>query len=321
MGFGERLGLGGRSATFLATVQLHELAQVPLVHAKFRVKWKFKGSRSHFGGDGGYADDGASMLSGSSGGKKYLHPLSAVPAPRPRTRSSSSQRDSTAEDSSGSSRPSQDNHNSLPTSPSFPSSDRTPNPNRTPMVSFGGFNPFNASSPSSPGSPTPVGSPETVYSPRPGEGSALSPSPTYGDEPNKRRDSNPPTAPAPVGPSYSEPKGSTLLAPLRSHAATFNREIYCRVAIPVRATPGSSRYTLQPSPLRLAVRQEVLADGGKREEVKTGEVVLDLSQFVGNGKGEYAVPRRYLLNDCKTNATLRVTVKMEWVGGEHDYWP
>ena len=236
-----------------------------------------------------------------------------------RSRSSSSLRDAAADDSSGSSRPSHDTRTPLPTSPSPANSDRTPNPNRTPIVSFGGFNPFN-SSPSSPGSSTPVGSPENLYSPRTGESSALSPSLSHGDDLSKRRDSTlSPTTPS--GPSYAEPKGSTVLTPLRSHTATFTREIHCRVAIPVRATRDSSRYTLQPSPLRLAVRQEVLADDGKKEEVKTGEVVLDLSQFVGNGKGEYAVPRRYLLNDCKTNATLRVTVRMEWVGGEHDYWP
>lgn len=70
--------------------------------------------------------------------------------------------------------------------------------------------------------------------------------------------------------------------------------------------------------MKLSIKQEVIGDEGKKEETKTGEVLLDLSQFVGNGKGEGA-PRRYLLRDCKTNATLKVTVKMEFVAGEASF--
>lgn len=115
----------------------------------------------------------------------------------------------------------------------------------------------------------------------------------------------------------TEPKGATTLIPLRNHTATFNREIHCPVAIPLRSTSGG-RYQLQPSPVKLSIKQEVAGDDGKKEETKTGQVLLDLSQFVGNGKGEGA-PRRYLLRDCKTNATLKVTVKMEFVSGEPNF--
>lgn len=115
----------------------------------------------------------------------------------------------------------------------------------------------------------------------------------------------------------AEAKGATNLVALRNYTATFRREIHCAVAIPLRPSPSTSKYQLQPCPLRLAIRQEVIEDGGKKLEVKTGEVLLDLSQFVNQkGKEGAGVTRRYLLQDCKTNATLRVTVKMQWIAGE-----
>jgi hypothetical protein len=70
--------------------------------------------------------------------------------------------------------------------------------------------------------------------------------------------------------------------------------------------------------MRLSVKQEVLLEDGKREEERLGEVILDLSQFVGQKK-EDARPRRYLLQDCKSNAVLRITVKMELLEGEASF--
>lgn len=128
------------------------------------------------------------------------------------------------------------------------------------------------------------------------------------------------------GPHRHEPKGSTTFVPLRQHVATFSREITCPVQVPLRSlsstslstAPRGAKYHLQPSPMRLSVKQEVLLEDGKREEERLGEVVLDLSQFVGQKK-EDARPRRYLLQDCKSNAVLRVTVKMELIEGEASF--
>jgi hypothetical protein len=315
MGLADKLGLSRRPVYTIATITLHELAQVPLVNAKFRVKWKVKGATSaHHGGLGGEEDGGNGVLDGLAAGK--AHPLRGLAA-RARTTSSSASLtlDSTAEDSSSSSKRSQD-HLPSPTTPQPDSPDlRTPNPNRTPGPSFG-FNSQHLGSPSSfgayPDSPNPSWIPSgTVAFLSPS--TSTSPS-TFADEfPSKRRshDVPPPSA-------RTEAKGTTGLEPLRSHTATFNTTIRVPVAIPVQGTSGS-RCVLQSSPVQLSVRQEIMVDGGTKEEVRIGEVLLDLAQFVGNGKGEAATPRRYLLKDCKTNATLRITVRMEWAGGEPDF--
>lgn len=84
---------------------------------------------------------------------------------------------------------------------------------------------------------------------------------------------------------------------------------------------GNGRYQLTESQLKLSVRQELPGDNGKSVETKLGEVVLDLSQFAGQGRREAGSARRYLLKESKTNATFRITVKMEWVAGEHDFVP
>lgn len=59
------------------------------------------------------------------------------------------------------------------------------------------------------------------------------------------------------------------------------------------------------------------------EELHLGEVNLDLSEFVAAGKStkksERWITRRYLLQNGKTNALLRVAVRMEFLGGEEDY--
>lgn len=192
-----------------------------------------------------------------------------------------------------------------------PADMRTPNPNRTPSgthpSSFAFTSPF-------------TGNSEQIYAPNQNIiGQSSSHTSTPDDSPTahgRRRGGGDLTYMPPAAPpqSRAEPKGATSLLPLRNHTATFSREIHCPVSIPLRSLSGG-RYQLQPSPVKLSIKQEVVGDDGKKEETKTGQVLLDLSQFVGNGKGEGS-PRRYLLRECKTNATLKVTVKMEFVSGE-----
>ena len=61
------------------------------------------------------------------------------------------------------------------------------------------------------------------------------------------------------------------------------------------------------------------------EEIPLGEITLDLSEFVEAGRSskrsERWISRRYLLQNGKTNALLRVAVKMEWISGEASYTP
>lgn len=300
---------------------------MPLVNAKFRIKWKFKGATSSTHGleGAGDEDDAGSIFNEeASGPRRFLHPRTAIsntpPPDRSRSRSGSPSRDS-ADDSSNSNHRTHQNTYSPPQSPPLSPSDvRTPNPNRTPLATHSSTFAFTP-----PFSPTS----EQIYPSRLSDGPLLSLGPSHSPTID---DLSSPTAgtgrrrgggdltymhPVPAHPR-NEPKGTTSLVPLRSHTATFDRQIQCPVAIPLRSTPNG-RYQLQPSPVKLAIKQEVVGDDGKKGEAKTGEVILDLSQFVRNGKREEGTPRRYLLLNCKTNATLRVTVKMEWVGGEQDF--
>lgn len=339
MGLADRLGLT-RSSQFIATVEIHELLQVPLVQGKFRIKWKFKGStNNHFGSD--LIDGDESLLSSniitSNNLTNRKGPLSSL-ASRPRGVSAdSSNKDSTAEESSGGTGSSRrisaefdHNHQrSLSTSrssiPSSPYTDsRTPNPNRTPTTTTNGFN-FNSTNNSNPTTPHAIsrnGSPDIkdrlrMYSDSEQGGAPLNHLLSISRA--SELPDLPPASPIVNTPRIAEAKGSTNLVPLRSHTATFNREINCVVSIPLRSLPSSSSYVLQSSPMRLSIRQEVIGMHGQKEEIRTGEVILDLSQFVGNGTGDVPAPRRYLLRDSKTNATLRATVRMEWIGGESKF--
>ena len=307
MGLADKIGLHTRSSTFLCTVVVHELASVPLVTATLRLKWKFKHVSANIlsaEGAGEVGGLGEEVIS------RFLHPLSTHLQPGSKGRFDSHSHGRTAsEDSAG----------DLPLSPvdspiSSPITDpRTPNPDRTPNANH------HSSTFSSPfGSP--IGSPSSFG--------------TTGEFPNPRsleasfdsgefKTRNRGNAISPDGPLLPlalprpEAKGETNLVALRNYTATFRREIHCAVAIPLRPSPNTSKYQLQPCPLRLAIRQEILEEGGKKVELKTGEVMLDLSQFVNQkGKEGTGVTRRYLLQDCKTNATLRVTVKMQWIAGE-----
>lgn len=96
-------------------------------------------------------------------------------------------------------------------------------------------------------------------------------------------------------PPRAEPAGSTSFVALHAHTVSFQRDIHCRVAIPVRKQPhpsiaGASAPQLVPSRLKLAIRQEdafhhhassssssTSSTHGK--ESRAGEVWLDLSQF------------------------------------------
>ncbi|GAA5868809.1 hypothetical protein JCM1840_005126 [Sporobolomyces johnsonii] len=334
MGLADRLGLS-RSATFVATVHVHELLQVPLVNAKFRIKWRFKGATTAGAAAAALADSDDSsthphLAHLADAGKRFLHPRTAL-------RAASSSSGLVANERARSGSPGHwdsDGADAVPAGPEgalrspnrsppmSPSQDpRTPNPNRTPgPSSFAFTSPFAANS-------------ETLYS-RPermqtfdsaGTALAATTSSFSGGEdgtlPRRRGGADLYHAPPPTAHARQpEPKGSTTFIPLRSHTVTFNRDITCAVQIPLRQIGQSGRYQLQPSPVRLAIKQEVLGDDGKKEE-RTGVVVLDLSQFVHSGRGAEAEPkpRRYLLQDCKTNAVLKITVKMEWIDGERDF--
>ncbi|KAK4056819.1 hypothetical protein OIO90_002069 [Microbotryomycetes sp. JL221] len=324
MGLAERLGIG-RHSTFVATVTVHELSQVPLVAAKFRIKWKFKGATSaHNLGD--YDSDSDAGGSATTA-RRLLHPKSALRhssgehsnstlrrSLSPLTIGSSSGAEGHATDDDWRTSP-------PPLSPNDTASMlRTPNPNKTPNPShasaFAFTSPFGSSN-------EPIYSNASSAAASPAQGNTPDDSPSSASNMARRRGgADLAYLPPPTSPHHSraEPKGSTSLLPLRNHTVTFQREIHCPVSIPVKNVTGSEKYQLQASVVKLSIRQEVIGDDGHKTETRAGDVLLDLSQFAGvNGKRNEAKPRRYLLRECKTNATLRVTVSMDFVSGESNY--
>ncbi|KAF8961459.1 N-terminal C2 in EEIG1 and EHBP1 proteins-domain-containing protein [Flammula alnicola] len=74
-----------------------------------------------------------------------------------------------------------------------------------------------------------------------------------------------------------------------------------------------------PNPLKLVVMQRVIPGDpqGSPQNPRLGAVYLNLAEYVGQG----SVERRYLLKESKTNATLKLTIEMEYVSGETLYIP
>ncbi|GAA5850158.1 hypothetical protein JCM9279_003551 [Rhodotorula babjevae] len=371
MGLADTLGFG-KTASFQATVTVHELLQVPLLNAKFRIKWKFKGATHSLVQAGDDALAGAhnhhshphhSHRHGFA--ERFLHPRTALSSssshatlpttPAPASRSSNGtdrDRDRTPSGSRARSRSpyavysSEDGDDVRSPTQSPPlSPDARPNRSGTSAFTF----PATSSTSNGGGGDTQTlyatpsnrtgtyDSGTTSWSPEGHDGGG------GGTSSSKRRGASDLSALAssqnggsasgggalPAAAHRPEPKGSTTFVPLRAHTAVFAREITCPVQVALRHVPGSSKYQLQPCPVRLAVHQEVPGEDGKREEERLGEVILDLSQFAahplkgGNGgaAGPEGVkddvrPRRYLLQDCKSNAVLRVSVKMQWIDGE-----
>ncbi|BGP00392.1 Proteophosphoglycan ppg4 [Rhodotorula toruloides ATCC 204091] len=353
MRIGETLGFS-KTATFLATVTVHELVQVPLLNAKFRIKWKFKGAtHSSALDDPANSHHSARAAAGfAEASRRFLHPRTAALSSSQGSSASASDGGAT-EKEGGLSRSRSGSPLGMAWSSEEGGDARTARGGRplsrgiTPPVSpdqdprprstsrEGGGMAFT--------SPFSKDGNETLYtSPPPGSrsgnGTPHDSHPASPDGPDLMRrrgagdlSSMPLTSP-PSGSSSRnvsgptaiahrpEPKGTTTFVPLRSHTATFNREITCPVLVTLRAV-GGGKYELQTSPVRFAIKQEVVLEDGKREEERLGEVLLDLSQFAkpNGAASDVAKPRRYLLQGCKSNAVLRVSVKMEWLDGERNF--
>ncbi|OBZ76213.1 hypothetical protein A0H81_03003 [Grifola frondosa] len=75
---------------------------------------------------------------------------------------------------------------------------------------------------------------------------------------------------------------------------------------------------LLPNELKLVVMQRVIpGDPDSPRQPRLGEVYLNLAEYADAGP----VTRRYLLRQSKTNATLRLTIELEHIGGEKNYKP
>ncbi|KAF8909725.1 hypothetical protein CPB84DRAFT_1765306 [Gymnopilus junonius] len=121
--------------------------------------------------------------------------------------------------------------------------------------------------------------------------------------------------PSLVNVSFTPARGMTPYLKLKDHSVVWSHTLDTVVKIDVERETSQ----LAPSPLKLVVLQRVNPDDphGSPQNPRLGAVYLNLSEYVGQGP----VERRYLLRESKTNATLKVTIEMEYMNGETHYVP
>ncbi|KAJ7773077.1 N-terminal C2 in EEIG1 and EHBP1 proteins-domain-containing protein [Mycena metata] len=119
----------------------------------------------------------------------------------------------------------------------------------------------------------------------------------------------------PQAPSTSARSGQTPWLPLREHAVTWDQSLSAVVQMSIER----DTHTLLPHPFKLTVLQRVIAnDPDAPHNPRLGVVDLDLAEYVDSvplsAPPKGVVTRRYLLSDSKTNATLRLSIRVDPVG-------
>ncbi|PSR75636.1 hypothetical protein PHLCEN_2v8927 [Hermanssonia centrifuga] len=120
--------------------------------------------------------------------------------------------------------------------------------------------------------------------------------------------------PPPPSTIQAEARGITEWVPLRSYNAKWDHSVNAVVQMDVHRETAD----LLPCELKLVALQRVVAgDPNAPQRPRLGAVYLNLAEYANAGP----VTRRYLLRDSKTNATLKLTIEVEYVGGEKNYRP
>ncbi|KAF9452133.1 hypothetical protein P691DRAFT_756733 [Macrolepiota fuliginosa MF-IS2] len=118
---------------------------------------------------------------------------------------------------------------------------------------------------------------------------------------------------------HTSARGSTPYLDLKDHSVHWNQQLSTIVRLDVERDSGS----ILPCPFKLVVMQRVKLDPhhdahlASAEPHRLGALHLNLSEYVGHG----SVERRYLLRESKTNATLKLTIELEFISGEQNYVP
>ncbi|KAJ7639295.1 N-terminal C2 in EEIG1 and EHBP1 proteins-domain-containing protein [Roridomyces roridus] len=113
-------------------------------------------------------------------------------------------------------------------------------------------------------------------------------------------------------------RGQTPWVPLREHSVIWEQPLSTVVQMSIER----HTHKLLPLPFKLTVLQRVIAnDPDAPANPRLGTVELDLAEFADSvpnqGKRKGTVTRRYLLSDSKTNATLRLSVRVEPAPSKH----
>ncbi|KAI0819357.1 N-terminal C2 in EEIG1 and EHBP1 proteins-domain-containing protein [Trametes gibbosa] len=134
----------------------------------------------------------------------------------------------------------------------------------------------------------------------------------------------PPTTPTPIinGAAVSstalqlssEARGMTPWAKLQSYNVKWEHTISVVVQMDVHRETSD----LLPNELKLVVMQRVIpGDPDSPQHPRIGVVYLNLAEYADAG----TITRRYLLRQSKTNATLKLSIELEHIGGEKHYKP
>ncbi|CDO77367.1 hypothetical protein BN946_scf184787.g16 [Trametes cinnabarina] len=112
----------------------------------------------------------------------------------------------------------------------------------------------------------------------------------------------------------SEARGVTPWAKLQNYNVRWDHSVNVVVQMDVHRETGD----LLPSELKLVVMQRVIpGDPDNPQQPRIGAVYLNLAEYADAGK----ITRRYLLRQSKTNATLKLSIELEHIGGEKHYKP
>ena len=126
--------------------------------------------------------------------------------------------------------------------------------------------------------------------------------------------------------SSAEHRGRTDKARIREHKATWE---YTK-NIPVKLTIDKSQ-ALQPCDIMFEILQE-FHDGGRGGRVHLGNVKLNLAEYTNTiepdvddpdptADGSGMITRRYLMQDSKVNATLKIGIAMKQIEGDTNFIP
>ncbi|KAJ4482317.1 hypothetical protein J3R30DRAFT_3458371 [Lentinula aciculospora] len=284
-----------RHSLFHAHVQIHQISSVPLVHGEFAARWKFRNVQSQTG-----------LLTRVKGKRR-----GSQKAQKDEKRKC---KEIDEADSFGSGEAAADHHSSSSNSVS-----EEQNPN-IPSVVVSGYISPTTSHPKSPFQ-------ELLHATRSDfsrtSSSALSSSSNsqYGSSAHLPQslsitsitsNSASPT-PSISAENYSNARGMTPFYKLKDHAVVWDHHL--DVVIKMDVDRESSE--LMPNEFKLVVMQRVIpGDPDAPRNPRLGALYLDLSEYAGVGK---EVTRTYLLRDTKMNATVKLTILLEHVGGDTNY--
>ncbi|KAJ7052500.1 N-terminal C2 in EEIG1 and EHBP1 proteins-domain-containing protein [Mycena amicta] len=144
-----------------------------------------------------------------------------------------------------------------------------------------------------------------------GDGDSFGSAETSAEEPHASSSSVLPTEDAQTSVSA---RGQTQWLPLREHSVTWEHPL----ATVVQMSIERDTHRLLPHHLKLTVMQRVIAhDPDAPHNPRLGVVELDLAEYADSvplppgGQSKGVVTRRYLLRDSKTNATLRLSIRVD----------